>query len=104
MKTTIPLWGARGCPLLPESLRTAWDGDALPAWVALELGLSIGATFSALDYQTWSRCNHNELPEAVKKFLINVVAMRRASIRRVRVFARPWPRSLDPVLLPWSNR
>ncbi len=104
MQKVIPLWGERGCPPLPESLRTAWGSEGIPVWVALELGLSQDATFSALDVEAWARCSHKELPESVKKFVINVVAMRRASIGHLRVFARPWPRSLDPVLLSWSNR
>jgi len=49
-------------------------------------------------------CHQDDLPESVQRFLINVVAMRRAAISSVRVFVRPWPRSLDPSLLSWSNR
>ncbi len=97
-------WGHPGCPLLPETLRTAWADETIPAWVALELGLSREATFAALDATTWGRSNHKELPESVKRFLVNVVAMRRGSIGHLRVFARPWPRSLSPAMISWSNR
>ncbi len=104
MQSINSLWGQRGYPLLPETLRKAWASETVPAWVALELGLSQDATFSALDVAAWGRCNHNELPESVKNFLVNVVAMRRTSIGHLRVFTRPWPRSLAPPLLSWSNR
>lgn len=104
MKTMIPLWGTKGCPLLPESLRMRWEAEPVPDWVALELGLGQDSTFSALNVQAWARSNHMQLPESVKKFLINVVAMRRGSIGGIRVFVRPWPRSLDPIRLPWSSR
>src|SRR5580704_7240411 len=104
MKNLIPSWGIRGCPLLPESLRIAWASELLPAWVTLELGLRREATYSALDVEAWERCSHTGLPASIKKFLVNVVAMRRSSIGRLRVLVRPWPRSLDPTLLSWSNR
>lgn len=81
-----------------------WSTEAVPEWVTLELGLARDATFSALDVAAWLRCRHDELPESVQKFLINVIAMRRVSIANLQVFVRPWPRSLDPSLLPWSNR
>jgi len=104
MQTVTSFWGQRGCPLLPETLRTVWEAETVPAWVALELGLGRDATFSALDVSAWERCDHRELPESIKKFLANVVQMRRDSIRHLRVLTRPLPRSLDPALLSWSNR
>jgi hypothetical protein len=104
MQILIPSWGMRGCPPLPESLRVAWASELVPAWVALELGLKREATYSEVDVEAWAQCSHAELPESIKKFLINVVSMRRSSIGRLRVFVRPWPRSLDPTLLSWSNR
>ncbi len=100
----IPAWGERGCPLLPESLRMLWDVEAVPQWVALELGLEPDATFSALDVGAWLRCRHDELPESVRRFLINVISMRRLPIADLQVFVRPLPRSLDPAFLPWSSR
>lgn len=104
MQIMIPTWGGRGCPLVPESLRAAWGTEKVPAWVAAELGLRQDETFSALDIRAWARTGHEELPQAVKKFLINVVSMRRVSIGPLRVFVRPWPRSLDPSLIFWSSR
>jgi hypothetical protein len=104
MKTVTPLWGSRGCPLLPESLRNSWGTEVVPEWVALELGLGRGATFAAFGAEVWARSIHSELPESVKKFVINVVAMRRKSIALIRVFVRPWPPSLDPSRVPWSSR
>ena len=104
MQTMTSGWGEPGCPLLPESLRLAWRVEVVPDWVADEMCLSRGMTLSALDGRAWARCSHKEIPEAVKKFLINIVAMRRASIDHLRVLDRPWPRSMDPTLLAWSNR
>lgn len=104
MQTLLPAWAHRGCPLLPESLRVLWSGETLPEWVTVELGLAKASTFAALGVDTWVGFHHDELPESVQKFLINVVTMRRASIANVRVFVRPWPRSLDPSLLSWANR
>jgi Sigma-70, region 4 len=104
MQTVVPSWAQRGCPALPESLRVLWSGETLPAWVSVELGLAKASTFAALGVEAWVGCPHDELPQSIQKFLINVVAMRRASISDLRVFARPWPRSLDPSLLSWSNR
>src|SRR5215204_417653 len=104
MQTIVPRWARRGCPLLPESLRNFWSGEVVPPWVTEELGLAEGADFASLGVQAWAMCSHDELPESVQRFLINVVAMRRAVISDLRVFVRPWPRSLDPSLLSWSNR
>ncbi len=104
MQTMIPLWGERGCPPLPETLRLAWASEIIPTWVVGELSLCKGATLSELDVDAWSRCSHKVLPESVKRFLVNLVAMRRPTIAHLRVLAQPWPRSLDPALLSWSNR
>lgn len=104
MQTMLPRWASRGCPLLPESLRNFWSGEPVPPWINEELGLAQGATFASLGVPAWATCPHDELPESVQRFLINVVAMRRAVIADLRVFVRPWPRSLDPSLLSWSNR
>jgi hypothetical protein len=104
MQTIVPRWSTRGCPLLPESLRSLWSDEALPAWVIEELGLIHGATSASLGVEAWARCPHDVLPDSVQRFLINIVAMRRAAIADIRVFVRPWPRSLDPSLLTWSNR
>ena len=104
MQTMIPGWGFRGCPLLPGSLRALWSAEPVPAWVAHELGLSLDATFCALGVDAWAGCTDKELPESVRKFLTNIVAMRRASIGHLRVFDQPWPRSLEPAMLSWSAR
>jgi hypothetical protein len=89
---------------LPESLRNLWSQEALPDWVIEELGLVEGATSASLGVEAWARYPHDVLPDSVQRFLINIVAMRRAAIANIRVFVRPWPRSLDPSLLTWSNR
>jgi hypothetical protein len=104
MQTIIPAWSKRGCPPLPESLCIFWSREPLPEWVSAELALGKGATFASLGADVWASYAHDELPEPIQRFLINVVIMRRASISDLRVFLRPWPRSLDPSLLSWSNR
>ena len=104
MRTIVPKWAERGCPLLPESLRNLWKDESVPQWIGEEIGLDRGASFASLGVQAWMLCPHNELPESVQRFLINVVAMRRATISDLRVFVRPWPPSLDPSLLCWSTR
>jgi hypothetical protein len=101
---TIPSWGRRWSPLLPDSLRIAWAREALPIWVAKQLGLPPGASCSSLDSEVWSRCNHLELPGAIKRFLINLITVRGPSILALQVLTRPWPPVLDPRLLPWSTR
>jgi hypothetical protein len=68
---------------------------------ALALIFALGAAWIA---GAGYACRHDQLPESVQKFLINVVAMRRAAVSELRVFARPWPPALDPSLLSWSNR
>lgn len=37
-------WGKPPVPLLPQTLRAAWAGQALPTWVARDLSLPEGAT------------------------------------------------------------
>src|SRR5713101_8399211 len=101
---TIPAWGERGCPLLPESLRIAWAAENLPRWVTGQLGLPDGETYSSLDADLWSKCSHPELPDQIKRFLINSIALRRASISALRIFTRAWPPAVDPAALPWSKR
>ena len=100
----LPLWGERGCPLLPESLRVAWADEKIPPWVALELGLTEDATLASFDANAWAPSSHKELPDSVKKFLATIVSMRRGTIAHFRILAQPWPRSLDPALLSWSSR
>jgi hypothetical protein len=104
MQTTIPLWGEPGCPLLPEALRKTWTDETLPYWLAQELGLRQDATMNSLDATVWERCTHKTLPPAVKKFLQNIVLMRRGTISHLPALTQPWPRSLNPALLSWSSR
>src|ERR1017187_2655395 len=100
----IPTWGQKGCPLLPESLRVAWASEHVPTWVTKDLNLSGATKYSSLSADVWSQCDVAELPIRVKKFLINMLATRLSSISSTQVLVGPWPRSLDPALLPWSTR
>jgi hypothetical protein len=104
MPTSVPVWGNKPCPLLPESLRGIWQADPIPKWVCAELALLPGATFAALGTEAWARTSHNELPSPVKAFLLNTVSLRRFSISNIRVFSSPWPRSLQLDQISWASR
>ncbi len=100
----LPAWGLKGCPLLPESLRTAWASEVLPVWVTRDLNLPRATKYSSLSADVWSRCELVVLPARVRQFLIDILARRVSSVSAIPVLAGPWPRSLDPAALPWSVR
>ena len=100
----IPIWGKRGCPLLPESLRRAWATESLPGWVARDLNLPDGADYSFLGADVWSRGGLSELPGQVKRFLISALSAGQSLVSDTRVLVHPWPQTLSPTTLPWSTR
>ena len=101
---SIPSWGKRGCPLLPETLRQAWASESLPKWVTRNLNLPEGADYTSLSADVWSHCNFTELSNQVRKFLINTLTLRRQSVSSTRVFVGLRPQALSPMTLPWSKR
>lgn len=97
-------WGARGMALLPESLRDAWAGEALPEWVAQEFRLPIGASAAALDESVWAASGQESLTERQRNFVVNLVQARRSEIGPLSVFKEPLPYWLDVKDLQFSTR
>jgi hypothetical protein len=97
-------WGAKGPPLLPRSLREAWEGEPLPQWIAAELKLPAGSTPAALGQTVWASHGAEVLTDRQRNFLLNLVHVRRSEIQAIRVFAQPVPYWLDLKDLPFSTR
>jgi hypothetical protein len=97
-------WGTVGAPLLPQSLRDAWAGEALPTWIADELGLQPGATSAALDKTVWAVSGQNRLTDRQRNFLLNFVQARRSEIQSLSVFKQQPPYWLNVKELPFSTR
>jgi hypothetical protein len=94
-------WGQPPAPLLPEALRRAFGGDALPAWLTKDLGLPSGATTIALDGSIWKRVD--EVPLRVTQYLIGLMNYRGKDITDVAVLRRGWHGG-DPTRIEWSTR
>jgi hypothetical protein len=97
-------WGAEGTPLLPRSLREAWQTEPLPQWIAAELKLGDGSTATALDKSVWDRSGTPTLNERQRNFLLNLVHGRRLEIGSLKVFPRSVPYWLVLKELPFSTR
>jgi hypothetical protein len=101
-KSIVPHW-VLNPPLLPESLRKAWSGEVLPTWVAEELTLPVGATFSALASDLKSPGTRKINPRIVE-FIIDRLRKKSERIAPLCVFMQPWPPSLNPHKLPLTVR
>jgi len=97
-------WGAEGAPLLPQSLRDAWQAEPLPRWMGAELKLDDGSTAAALDQSVWARSEASTVNDRQRNFLLNLVTARRSEIGSLRVFTQPLPYWLDVKALPFSTR
>ncbi|MGO9420227.1 hypothetical protein [Roseiarcus sp.] len=97
-------WGAPGTALLPQSLRDAWAGEALPEWIAKEFGLAIGAGAAALDESVWEVSGQNSLSDRQRNFVLNLVQSRRSEIESLPTFKLKVPYWLDLKGLPFSTR
>ncbi|MCG3776140.1 MAG: RNA polymerase sigma factor RpoS [Nitrospira sp.] len=104
MFSVVPVWGARGCPLLPESLRLLWAEEPLPPWLANDLGLPTQAKVLSLNSDAWQTFPGDALPDQVQSYLVTLVRSRMTEISGVQVFVRHWPPSLASDELPWSVR
>lgn len=87
--------------MLPQSLRELWRQETLPAWVAKDLLLPEGATYSALGAGALSTA---PMTERLKNFLLQVMRSRRRQIGALRVFPRRIPLALTLTKLPFSVR
>src|SRR5262249_4481844 len=97
-------WGTQLGPLLPRSLRMAWEAEPLPNWIAAELKLPAGSTPSALGKAVWATSCAEALTDRQRNFLLNLVQARRSEIRAIRVFAQPVPYWFDLKDLVLSTR
>ena len=97
-------WGASGAPLLPRSLREAWDAEPLPQWVATELNLPAGSTSAALGQSVWVNRDAEALTDRQRNFLLNLVQARRSEIQTIRIFVQPVPYWLDLKEVPFPTR
>jgi hypothetical protein len=97
-------WGAKGAPLLPRSLREAWEAEPLPQWIAAELKLPAASTPAALGLSAWAKSGTEALTDRQRNFLLNLVHARRPEIQAIKVFAQPIPYWLDLMDLPFSTR
>jgi hypothetical protein len=97
-------WGVEGRPLLPRSLREAWEAEPLPQWIAAELKLSPGSTPAALGKSVWATNCAKELTDRQRNFLLNLVQARRSEIQAIKIFAQPVPYWFDVKDLPFSTR
>jgi hypothetical protein len=98
------VWGRPPLPLLPAGLRKQWAEEALPDWVTDELGLQLGATFSALDSNVWKTASGDRASRLLRKFLTDRIDFRLSELRSVRLLDTLWPRQLEPRGFPWSER
>lgn len=102
VRVAMPTWGQPGAPLLPKSLRKAWEGEAMPAWLVEEVGLPEGTSLDQLGAGIWKA----DLDESARleRYLVSLVDARRSEIRDLPVLTHPWPPELDPEDIPWSTR
>src|SRR4051794_16896682 len=97
-------WGTQGGPLLPRSLREAWEAEPLPQWISAELKLPPGSTPAALGKSLWATNSAEALTDRQRNFLLNLVQARRSEIQAIRVFAQPMPYWFDVNRLAFSTR
>lgn len=97
-------WGTHGVPLLPKSLRTAWDSESLPDWIVREFALPAGSTSAALGASIWTSIGAQVLAERQRNFLLNLVHARRQEIQLVRVFPHAVPYWLNLKEMSFSTR
>ena len=97
-------WGTQRGPLLPRSLREAWEAEPLPNWIAAELKLPAGSTLAELGKSVWATTCAEAITDRQRNFLLNLVQTRRSEIQAIRVFAQPVPYWLDLKDLPFSTR
>jgi hypothetical protein len=97
-------WGSPGMALLPQSLRDALAGEALPEWIAREFGLPAGASATALDECVWAKSGQERLSDRQRNFVLNLVQARRSEIQSLPVFKQQPPYWLDVKELPFSTR
>src|SRR5262245_32923503 len=97
-------WGTQRGPLLPRSLREAWEAEPLPNWIAAELKLPAGSTLAELGKSVWATTCAEAITDRQRNFLLNLVSARRSEIQVIQVFAHPVPYWLDLKDLPFSTR
>src|SRR5262245_31391944 len=97
-------WGTQRGPLLPRSLREAWEAEPLPNWIAAELKLPAGSTLAELGKSVWATTCAEAITDRQRNFLLNLVQARRSEIQAIKVFAQPVPYWLDLKDLPFSTR
>lgn len=103
MQVGEPLrWGEPCAPLLPETLRSAFADETLPAWLRNDLKLPDDASPLALDANVWSRIDR--LPSRASQYLIGLLTYRSDEIRDVRVLPHGWAGSIRPDDVAWPNR
>ncbi len=98
----LAVWGDRGAPLLPTSLRQAWKYEKLPNWALKDAGLPSGSTLSELDSKVW--VTMHSFSSRLRNYLIRFLGSRRHQIADRPVFAEQWPFGFDPARLTLKVR
>jgi hypothetical protein len=86
---------------VPASLRDAWAGEVLPAWLCDAVKVPRGTTLDALGPSAQVRG-----PESSRllNYIASLLRARRTGLARVGVLRSGWPRGVDPVALQLSTR
>lgn len=95
-------WGSPPAPLLPRSLRKAWNSEPLPDWACTELRLPPASTYGDLTPAIWERIS--KISPRLKHNLTFMVRTHRQTLRRLKCFDTPWPAGLKRSDVAWSVR
>lgn len=95
-------WGTPSAPLLPAALREALAGRPVDGWIASELGVEAGATFSALDRTAWDA--GVLWSPRVENYLVAVLRKTLPQVQSLRALAQPLSPQVDLAVLPLRRR
>lgn len=95
-------WGERGAPLVPATLRKAWQFEVLPSWVFRETKLHRGSSIARLDSDFWR--SSTTCSARLRNYIIWLTRSRRLIIEGLPALDESWPTGLEPDKVPWKIR
>lgn len=100
--SSIPAWGEKGAPILPEQVRERRKDESLPGWLLHELALPQGSTYLSLDSSVWNRARN--LSSRVETFALRVLQEELPHLSEYTVLLDEWPEHIPPRKVPWKPR